>query len=64
MKIIIAGAGEVGCHLAKLLGESNHDITIIDNNAERLTKAGEVVDAVSIFGNPTSISVLQSAKVD
>ena len=64
MKIIIAGAGEVGCHLAKLLGESNHEITIIDNNSDRLAKVGEVVDAVAVFGNPTSISVLQSAKVD
>lgn len=64
MKIIIAGAGEVGCHLAKLLGESNHEITIIDNNADRLAKAGEVVDAVAIFGTPTSISILQAAKVD
>ena len=64
MKIIIAGAGEVGCHLAKLLAESNHDITIIDNNVERLAKVGELVDSVTIFGTPTSISVLNAAKVD
>jgi len=64
MKIIIAGAGDVGCHLAKLLTESNHDITIIDNNVDRLSKVNEVVDAVTVFGTPTSISVLMSAKVD
>ena len=29
MKIIIAGAGEVGTHLARLLGEENHDITVM-----------------------------------
>ncbi|MBO4558224.1 MAG: Trk system potassium transporter TrkA [Bacteroidales bacterium] len=64
MKIIIAGAGEVGCHLAKLLGEDNHDITIIDNSAERLVKAGEVADIITVCGNPTSIKVLQEAKID
>ena len=31
MKIIIAGAGEVGFHLAKLLSFESHDITLIDN---------------------------------
>ena len=30
MKIIIAGAGAVGTHLAKLLSRENHDITLID----------------------------------
>ena len=29
MKIVIAGAGEVGCHLAKMLSEGYHEITII-----------------------------------
>ena len=36
MKIVIAGAGEVGCHLAKMLSEGYHEITIIDNDEERL----------------------------
>ena len=64
MKIIISGAGEVGCHLAKLLGDDNHDITMIDNSPERLSKAGEIADIMTVCGNPTSISVLQAAKVD
>lgn len=64
MKIIISGAGEVGCHLAKLLGDDNHDITMIDNSAERLTKASEMADIMTVCGNPTSISVLQAAKID
>ncbi len=63
MKIIIAGAGEVGCHLAKLLSESNHEITVIDDDADRLAKVNEVVDAITVYGTPTSISVLGNAKV-
>lgn len=61
MKIVIAGAGEVGCHLAKMLTEGYHDITIIDYDEERLSKVSENMDVVTINGNPTSVEVLQSA---
>ena len=40
MKIVIAGAGEVGTHLAKMLGNEYHDITIIDESPKNLEKIG------------------------
>lgn len=36
MKIVIAGAGEVGSHLAKMLSNEDHDITVIDPDESRL----------------------------
>ena len=36
MKIIIAGAGEVGTHLAKMLSQEKQDIILMDPNEERL----------------------------
>ena len=36
MRIVIAGAGEVGSHLAKLLSNEEQDIMLVDDNAERL----------------------------
>ena len=36
MKIVIAGGGEVGFHLAKLLSFESLDITLIDIDKERL----------------------------
>ena len=36
MKIVIAGAGEVGTHLAKMLSQENQDIILMDPNEERL----------------------------
>ena len=39
MKIIIAGAGEVGYHLAKLFSYEAHDIMLIDVDEERLAYA-------------------------
>ena len=32
MKIVIAGAGEMGSHLAKMLSGNGHDITVIDSD--------------------------------
>ena len=63
MKIVIAGAGEVGCHLAKMLSEGYHEITIIDNDEERLALVTESMDVLTVQGNPTSIKVLKSAGV-
>jgi len=64
MKIVIAGAGEVGSHLAKMLSEGYHDITIIDDSEERLAFVSENMDVVTVHGNPTSIDILRSAGTD
>lgn len=61
MKIIIAGAGEVGSHLAKMLSNEYHDLTIIDNDEARLNRVAESADVVTIFGSPTSITTLSKA---
>lgn len=64
MKIIIAGAGEVGYHLAKQLSIEEHDITIIDIDAARLDRIGTNSDVLTILGSATDLSILKSAKVD
>ena len=64
MKIIIAGAGEVGFHLAKLLSFESHDITLIDNKKSSLNIAENKLDIKTIEGNAASISVLKDADVE
>ncbi|OFY41771.1 MAG: Trk system potassium transport protein TrkA [Bacteroidetes bacterium GWF2_40_14] len=61
MKIIIAGAGDVGSHLAKMLSNEYHDLTIIDNDETRLNHVAENYDVVTVFGSPTSINTLSLA---
>ncbi len=61
MKILVAGAGEVGTHLAKLLGQENHDITLIDANKERLAIIGDNTDILTCMGNCTSLKDLTEA---
>ncbi|MDD2419130.1 MAG: Trk system potassium transporter TrkA [Bacteroidales bacterium] len=61
MKIIIAGAGEVGSHLAKMLSNEYHDLTIVDNDEMRLNRVAESADVITVFGSPTSIKTLAYA---
>jgi len=64
MKIIIAGAGEVGFHLAKLLSYESQEITLIDTNKESLSYADNHLDIRIVKGDATSISILRDSRVD
>ncbi len=64
MKIIIAGAGEVGFHLAKLLSYESQEITLIDTDRDSLSYADNHLDIKVIKGDATSISVLKDARID
>jgi trk system potassium uptake protein TrkA len=63
MKIIIAGAGEVGFHLAKLLSYESQDITLIDSDKDSLSYAESHLDIRVLKGDATSISILNDAQV-
>ena len=55
MRIVIAGAGEVGTHLAKLLSREDMEIALLDENPERLGDLSANYDMLTKVGNPTSI---------
>ena len=63
MKIIIAGAGEVGFHLAKLLTNERQEIVIIDLNQERLNYVAAHLDVNIVKGSSTSYKFLEAANV-
>lgn len=63
MRVIIAGVGNVGYHLAKLLCAEGQDIVLIDRSQDKLKLAAGQVDAGTIKGNSTSYSVLEEAGV-
>jgi trk system potassium uptake protein len=64
MKIIIAGAGEVGVHLAKMLSHENHDIIVIDNEEDTLRMVRAGIDLLTVNGSATSIDALHEANVE
>lgn len=63
MRIIIAGAGDVGFHLAKLLSYEEHDIVLIDKIQDKLAHASSNIDVAIIKGNVTSFSILDEANI-
>ncbi len=63
MNIVIAGAGDVGFHLAELLATENQNIVLIDNDQEVLDYAGSHLDVLTVRGDATSIATLETARV-
>ena len=64
MRIIIAGAGAVGRHLAKLLSREEMDISLIDERQDRLGDLDANYDLLTKVGSPTSINDLKSIGVE
>lgn len=63
MKIVIAGAGDMGFHLARLLVSENQEIILIDTNEDVLDYARSHLDVFTIKGDASSIEVLDNAMV-
>ncbi|MDR0742930.1 MAG: Trk system potassium transporter TrkA [Tannerella sp.] len=63
MKILIAGAGEVGTHLAKMLSREKHDIILMDPDDNKLAFTRSGMEILPVAGNPTSLSDLEEAGI-
>ena len=63
MKIIIAGAGAVGTHLARLLSNDNMDVVLMDQDVEKLVRLNSTLDIMTLPKAPTSIDALKDAGV-
>ena len=63
MKIVIQGAGEIGSHLAKMLRKEANDITVIDDDPQRLRHITDIADVVTVEGPPSSLNVMREAEV-
>lgn len=61
MKIIIAGAGDTGYSVAKLLSEEGHDITVVDKDPAAIDHVSNTLDVISVEGNATLADVLTDA---
>ncbi len=61
MRVIIMGAGQVGSSLAEGLVSEENDITVIDNDPERLRFLQDRLDLRTVCGNAAQPSVLREA---
>ena len=63
MRIIVAGAGEIGSHLAKMLSMEYHEITVISPDEESLERISGESDIITVEGISSSIETLLKAGV-
>ena len=63
MKIVIAGAGEVGSHLPNLLSREEQDIVLIDRDSTKLAPLDANYNLMTKIGAPTSFVDLRDAGV-
>lgn len=63
MKIIIAGAGAVGTHLAKMLSKEKHTIVLLDEKTEKIKQLESSYEILAVVGSPTSLKDLREAQV-
>ena len=63
MKIVIAGVGEMGMHLAKMLSGNGHDITVVDSESKALAEVASLADVITVEGDSTTFAVLRKASV-
>ena len=64
MRIVIAGAGNVGIHLAKLLAGENQDIILMDESEHKLSRLDSSFDLLTIQESPVSLHGLKEAGAD
>lgn len=64
MKIVIAGAGEVGSHLAKMLSKENQDITLLDSDQSKLDVIDSNYNLMTWNGSTSSFQSLMDVGVD
>lgn len=64
MRVVIAGAGAVGTHLAKLLSAENQDVIIMDPDIEKLNFSKSHFEIMTMEGSSTSLKDLKEVGVE
>ncbi len=63
MKVLIVGAGQVGCFLAQRLCSEGHEVVLVDQDQAHLDRVQEELNVMTVGGNGASAEVLERAKI-
>ena len=61
MKIIVLGAGKVGKTLIKHMSNEDHDIIVVDQNANKVEEVVNQYDVIGVVDNGGSYDILMEA---
>jgi len=63
LKIIIIGAGKVGCQIAKTLSSESHDVILIEKDNTVRQSAQNSLDVLTILGNGANVHTLEESGI-
>jgi len=61
MNIVILGAGEVGYHIASRLATEGNNVSVVDQDAERLQVIADAMDVKTVCGSASYPRILEQA---
>lgn len=64
MRIIILGAGKLGLRLVEALLDGDYDVTLVDNNEEKLSRLAQQYDVMTVTGDAKTVETLREVGVD
>lgn len=64
MNVIIAGGGRVGFHLARLLSQEDHNVTVVEVEPTKVEYIDYALDVSCILGTATSSILLKGCGID
>ena len=64
MFIIISGGGKIGRSIAGQLSAEGHDVTVIEQNPDIITRVSDTYDVMTVQGNGAAMAVQQSAGIE
>ena len=64
MRVIVAGAGEIGTFIAERISADDHDVTVIDSDEDRVCQISDELDVQILCGSAASAKVLREAQVN
>ena len=64
MNFIIAGAGEVGYHLASRLSQEKMDVVVIEKDEGKVKHVIDTLDVQTIHGSGSSVEILKQAGIE
>ncbi|MGC9519349.1 MAG: Trk system potassium transporter TrkA [Desulfuromonadaceae bacterium] len=63
MKVLIVGAGQVGCFLSQRLCNEGHEVVLVDQDQSHLDRVQEELNVMAVSGNGASAEVLEQANI-
>lgn len=64
MRVVLAGAGNIGSYIVERLVAENHDVTVVDHDQKTLEELSWQFDIRTVNGKASSLQTLREARIE